>query len=274
MEHLLSAWPEVANRLRKARRVLLLTDYDGTLTPIVDRPELAVLSAETRTLLYDVSRLRHFTLGIISGRALFDLKDRVGIDGIIYAGNHGFEMEGPGIRFIEPVADDIKPLLRLLQYVLWNALGAIRGVFVEDKGLTLSVHYRLAEECHHEEVDRIVKRVVGPAEATGMARVTTGKKVYEIRPAVSWDKGKVIALLMKKYGHPGRQSGLLPIYLGDDFTDEDGFKVIGQSGGGLSILVGEATKKSAARYFLESPAEVVTFMKRLAACAKRGFRGS
>jgi trehalose-phosphatase len=272
LEHLLSVWSEVVKQLRGARHVLLLTDYDGTLTPIVDRPEMANLAEDTRRSIRSLARQRRFTLGVISGRALGDLKDKVGISGIIYAGNHGLEIEGPGISFVNPVAEELKPILGIMHYVLSRALGTIRGVFVENKGLSLSIHYRLVEERRAREVERIVKQVVGGAEAAGQARITSGKKVYEVRPAVIWDKGKAVKLLVKRCGKGGRNSGLLPIYVGDDLTDEDGFRVIENYVNGISVFVGEEGQPTTARYFLKSPVEVATFLDMLLEQARKGFR--
>ena len=272
MEHFLSVWPKIAKQLKSARRILLLLDYDGTLTPIVERPELANLSESTRLMLEALVQRYDFTVGVISGRALADLKDKVSIPGIIYAGNHGLEIEGPGINFVNPVAEELRPILRVVHYVLSRALRTIRGVLVENKGLSLSVHYRLAKERKATEVERIVKKVVGGAEAAGQAKITSGKKVYEVRPAVTWDKGKAVKLLMKRYGKGGRKSGLLPIYIGDDLTDEDGFRVIENYGSGLSVFVGEEGQDSTARYFLKSPAEVAIFLDLLLEQARKGFR--
>lgn len=272
MEHLLSVWPKVALQLRDARHILLLTDYDGTLTPIVERPELAKLTESTRLVFDALAHLRGFRVGVISGRALADLKDKVGIRGIIYAGNHGMEIEGPGISFVNPLAEEFRPILSIVHYVLSRTVGRIRGVMVEDKGLSLSVHYRLVEEDKTEEVKNTFHRIAGGAQVLGKIRITSGKKVYEVKPAVAWDKGKATKLLMKRYGKGGRKSGLLPIYLGDDLTDEDGFRVIENYGNGLSVFVGEKGQHSAARYFLKSPAEVAAFLERLLVQARRGFR--
>jgi trehalose-phosphatase len=272
LEHLLSVWPKIAKQLIDARRILLLTDYDGTLTPIVERPELANLPESTRLMLEALAQRYDFTVGVISGRALADLKDKVGISGIIYAGNHGLEIEGPGISFVNPVAEELKPIFRVMHYVLSRTLGTIKGVLVENKGLSLSVHYRLTGERKATEVEKIVKKVVGGAEAAGQAKITSGKKVYEVRPAVTWDKGKAVKLLMKKYGKGGRKSGLLPMYFGDDLTDEDGFRVIENYGSGISVFVGEEDQQSAARYFLKSPAEVATFLDMLLEQARKDFR--
>lgn len=263
MEHLLTAWPRVARMLGGARHILLLSDYDGTLTPIVERPELATLPAHTRSLLKALSQQRRMTVGIVSGRALSDLKKRVGLEGLVYAGNHGLEIDGPHLNFVSPVAEELRPVLNVMHYVLLRALGTVKGVLVENKGLTLTVHYRMADARNTADVENIVKKVVGPAAAGGKARLTSGKKVYEVRPAVDWNKGKAIKLLMKRYGKGGRQSRLVPIYLGDDSTDEDGFKVIEAYGNGISVFVGEPDHPTAARYVLRSPEEVGEFLSTL-----------
>ncbi len=263
MEHLLSSWPEVAEELRDARHVLLLIDYDGTLTPIVERPELAELSETAKRLLEELAHQSRFIVGIISGRALADLKDKVGISGIIYAGNHGLEIEGPGICFTNPVAEELSPVLQAMSDELSQAVSTIKGVFVENKGLTLSVHYRLAEEGRAEDVERIVRQVIGSTEAAERVKITYGKKVYEVRPDVVWDKGKALELLITRYSKEGRRSELLPVYFGDDLTDEDGFRVIKDYRSGISVFVGDESQQSSARYFLKSPAEVTTLLAML-----------
>jgi trehalose 6-phosphate phosphatase len=270
LEHLLSVWPKILDQTRNAKHILILSDFDGTLTPIVGKPEMAVLSGKTRELLRALAGQRHFTLGIISGRALVDLKDKVNLSNIIYAGNHGFEIEGPGISFINPIVDEIRPFFRIMRQVLTLTLQSIKGVFVEDKGITLSVHYRQAEEEDAKDVEKKIKQAVSGLVTQGIFKVTHGKKVYEVRPAVNWDKGKAIRLLMKRFGKGGRQSGLLPIYLGDDLTDEDGFNIIEKYGKGITIHVGGSQNNSAARYYLNSPDEVVQFLNQLLNYAQRG----
>ena len=270
MEHLLSVWPKIIEKIQRARKVLFLSDYDGTLTPIVEKPELAELSASTRNLLRELTSQRHFVLGIVSGRALADLKGKVNIDGIVYAGNHGFEIEGPGLMFVNPIVDEIKPFFRVVRQILVLTLGTIKGVLIEDKGITLSVHYRQADEKRAKDVGNLVARTVNGPASHGLFKMTSGKKVYEVRPAVNWDKGKAIRLLMKRYGKGGRNSGLLPFYLGDDLTDEDGFRMIEKYGNGVTIHVGEPYSNSSARYYLRSPDEVSYFLAKLLDYARRG----
>ncbi len=270
MEHLLSVWPTIIEKIQNARQVLFLSDFDGTLTPIVEKPELADLSEPTRSLLRELTSQRHFSVGIISGRALVDLKEKVNIKGIVYAGNHGFEIEGPGLKFVNPIVDEMKPFFRVIRQVLFMTAGTIKGVLVEDKGITLSVHYRQVDEEKAEYVQNLVERAISGPASRGMFRMTSGKKVYEVRPKVNWDKGKAIRLLMKKYGRGGWNSGLLPFYVGDDITDEDGFQMIEKYGNGVTIHVGEQYKSSSARYFLKSPDEVRIFLGRLLDFKKRG----
>jgi trehalose 6-phosphate phosphatase len=263
MENLFSAWPDLQEQIQRARQILLLSDYDGTLTPIVDSPDAALIAKDTRQLLVELAALTRFKVGIISGRSLEDLKNKVNINGIVYAGNHGFEIDGPGLRFINPVANEIRPFLRLVRQILTSAVGTIKGVLVEDKGLTLSVHYRQADDAQAPLVQHIIKKTIYSTAVRGIVKMTEGKKVYEVRPAVSWDKGKAIRLLMKRYGKGGRQSGLLPIYLGDDLTDEDGFKIIERYGNGISVHVGGINPASAAHYYVDSPRDVYRFLDML-----------
>jgi len=258
--HLFSAWHDIERQFRAAGRVLLLLDYDGTLTPIVETPDSAYLSESTKQILQELAKQGRYKVGIISGRALDDLRRRVGIKDIVYAGNHGLEIEGPDIYFVNPIAEEMRPVFNLITRVLTKAMATVRGVRVENKGLTLSVHYRLVEEGKSEEVDNILERVIATARSLGKVVVTSGKKVYEVRPGVDWNKGEAIALLIDKYGKPKTKTGVLPIFLGDDTTDEDGFKVVVKQGG-ISVFVGEETHDSAARYHLKSPAEVEQFLR-------------
>lgn len=262
MEHLFTAWPKIAGELSKAGHILLLSDYDGTLTPIVERPEMADLPYATRFLLQELTRRHRFTVGIISGRALSDVKARVGLKGLLYAGNRGLEIEGPSLSFVHPVAEEFRAVGRLLHLVLKNSLSRIKGAFVEDKGLALSVHYRLVDGASLPEVTRAFAKVVGVPKLLGRVRVTEGEKVLEVRPPLDWDKGKAISMILAN--HRGEYARFRPliVFLGDDLTDEDGFKEVAKLGG-VPIFVGEAPERTAAGYYLRSPGEVKEFLIRL-----------
>ena len=262
MQYLFDDWNKISHRLRSADQVLFLSDFDGTLTPIVDRPELAVLDADIKKILKSLSKNHRYTVGIVSGRALMDLKDKVGIDGIIYAGNHGLEIEGFGTSFLEPIAEEIRPFFQILSQVLTIAFKGVKGVFVENKGLSVSVHYRTVDGVEEEMVEDAFNKVTNPLYITGNIKITRGKKVYEIRPPVDWDKGKAISWLIVKCKEKGRRGGAMPIYLGDDLTDESAFKVV-EEYCGISIFVGNGDVESAARYYLNSTEEVESFLKML-----------
>jgi len=262
VEHLFSAWQEVLTRLKSADNVILLSDFDGTLTPIVAKPEIAYLSDRTRRLLQEVIGRRKYTVGIVSGRALDDLKDRVGLQGIIYAGNYGLEIEAPWLKFVNPDAEHVKPLLRHLHQQLSSGLEAVEGAFVENKGLSLSVHYRLVEEGQIDEVRSILEHVTRTASMKGMIQVTSGKKVYEVTPVIAWHKGKVIDLLSEEHAKRAGAGIALPVFLGDDVSDREGFNTVDKRNG-ISIFVGKGGTKSGARYSLKSPTEVDEFLERL-----------
>lgn len=245
----------------------MLSDYDGTLTPIVERPEDAELSGASRYLLEVLAHQRRYTVGIISGRALSDLKARVGVKRVIYAGNHGLEIEGPDFDFVHPVAREVKDVFNALVQVLRKGLNSISGAIVEHKGLTLSVHYRLVDEDRVAEVKDVVEQTVDVPKLLGQVKTTQGKKVYELRPAVDWHKGKAVSLILanRRYGPETRPT---VVFLGDDFTDEDGFAAV-EKLGGITILVGEDMPETRASYYLRSPGEVQEFLGRLVDAERR-----
>lgn len=262
MQYLFSDWDKIVSRINSASRVLLLFDYDGTLTPIVGRPELAILSEKSRQLLKALSHKRHFIVGVVSGRGLSDIQSKLGVNGIIYVGNHGFEIEGPGLNYIHPVNDEIKSIMNTVSQLLNNSLSTIRGIIVEHKGLTVSIHYRLVRKKEIDRVKDILQRVVDAARLSDKVKITHGKKVYEIRPNVHWHKGMATNLIIEKYGSKGRKDVFLPIYAGDDLTDEDAFRVV-ENHDGISVYVGGVNPRSAARYYLRTCKEVNKFMKEL-----------
>jgi len=268
MKNILSCWDAIATKIKEAEHILLLSDYDGTLTPIVEKPGLANLSSQVKEYLQRLAGNPCMTLGIVSGRALRDLRERTGVDNITYVGNHGLEIEGPDFSFVNPVARKTQPFLHSLCEELSQALVKIRGSRVDNKGLTLSLHYRLVDEVQLGEVDKIFHRVVDPPLISGKIRVTPSKKAYDIRPAVDWGKGKAIEFIVQRLNEKlAKGSKLLVIFLGDDVTDYDGFCVVNK-GNGISIFVGEEGAEPEASYFLRSPNEVYQFLNMLGGVIK------
>jgi trehalose 6-phosphate phosphatase len=241
---------ELKLQLTAAPAVLLCFDFDGTLTPIVDSPHLAELQAPVRRLLLQLARRENVTLAIISGRSLDDLRQRVGIPDWIYAGNHGLEISGPGLTFVEPSAAACRETLHQLADNLVSRLQSVAGVHVEDKGLTVSVHYRQVAAEDGEEVRRQVHAALSCSSHPFV--LGTGHMVYEIRPRVYWNKGDAIHWIAEQRG----LAPALPLYMGDDATDEDAFAALTD---GITIKVGDSAE-TAARYHVDNQTEVQEFL--------------
>ncbi|MFC1674829.1 trehalose-phosphatase [Candidatus Omnitrophota bacterium] len=259
MKHLFEEWNKLEKKL-EGKNIFLFLDYDGTLTPIVEHPDRALIPLEARELIRRLSKTPKCRLAIISGRSLKDLKRMVGIEKIIYAGNHGLEIEGPKIRFESPISAGARGAMKQVKSDLEKKLSKVNGVLVEDKGLTLSVHYRQADEDDIPLIKNIFTSNTQPYVTRRKIRITSGKKVFEVRPAAKWDKGKVVLWLLAREQFASVAQNLVPIYIGDDKTDEDAFKVIKDNG--LTIFVGKL-RKSSAKYYLKSTAEVINFLKRI-----------
>ncbi|HEV2687162.1 MAG TPA: trehalose-phosphatase [Bryobacteraceae bacterium] len=245
---------EIASTVSAAHQLFLFLDFDGTLAPIVDDPDKAYMPEETRKALRELAGKDRVFLAIISGRELSDLRERVGFKQFIYAGNHGLEISGPGMNFVEPgAALQIKALGELARHLRLR-LHDIPGVEVENKVLSASVHFRRAQPERREEIDRVVRNAV---ESIGnLFEVTMGRKVFEIRPRVSWHKGRAVRWIKEMCGGPDA----LSIYLGDDATDEDAFSVLS---GDITISVGRCARTSA-RYCLERQEAAQEFLAWLA----------
>ena len=269
MRYLPQYWDEIVRQTKKAEQTLLFLDYDGTLTPIAAKPQMAQLSPQTREVLERISHHGFFKLAIISGRSLSETKALVGLENIVYAGNHGLEIECPpgqrqgqsseAISFIHPAAMEFTPLLKRLEQRLNEELANIDGILIENKGLTLSIHYRLVKETDMGKVRKSFQGVTECGDMKDKLKVTDGKKVLEVRPPVEWNKGSAIEWLLDVYG----RQGSLSIFAGDDVTDEDGFKVM-RKVSGISIFVGEEKASTSANYYLNSPEELCCWLEKLA----------
>jgi len=256
MKCLFSDWDKVFFKIQNARHVFLFFDYDGTLTPIVSRPGLAKLSPKVKNSIKKLQKNPRFTLAIVSGRSLENIKKMVGIKNLIYAGNHGLEIEGRGIRFSKAITVIAsRPIMKKIGILLHKELRHIKGVKVEDKGATLSVHYRMAAASDKSLVKDKFKRIVSPYVYAKKVRLSAGKEVLEVRPNLRWDKGEAVKWLLK-----GKKN-TLPLYLGDDVTDTDVFRAI--KGKGISIFIGSPKRSKGADYFLRNTKDVESFIERL-----------
>ncbi|MCJ7672570.1 MAG: trehalose-phosphatase [Acidimicrobiia bacterium] len=251
--------PELRSRLG-ARAIAVFLDYDGTLTPIVARPELAVLADDMRAGLERVAAC--CVVGIISGRDLDDVRAMVGggtrTDRLWFAGSHGFDVLAPdGTRTEFEEAHAHLDALGAAADDLEQALGDIPGAWVERKRFAAAAHFRQVEDDRVPDVERAVDRVL--AEHAGI-RKTGGKRIFELRPDVAWDKGRALWSLFERAGLA--RDEVTAVFIGDDVTDEDAFAALG--GDGIGLVVADEARPTDADYRLATTDDVREFLGDLA----------
>lgn len=227
-----------------AERLLLCLDFDGTLAPHVDDPALAELTAENRRVLEALDRHPAVDIAVISGRALNDVRDRVGIDGFDYAGNHGLEFE----ESMEGGALATERYRSAIQSVCADLQARFEGTDceVENKTITATVHYRNASVTE-DRVRSVIKESIDNTDEE--LQMLSGTNIVEIRPAIDWDKGCAVQQFEERDEY-------LPVYVGDDTTDEDAFRAIPE---GISVHVG-SDRDTAAKYRVSGVDDVTSFL--------------
>jgi trehalose-phosphatase len=247
----------IADRL-DGKELALFLDYDGTLTPIVRRAEDAVLSEPMRSLLAELAQ--HCTVAIVSGRDRRDAEGMVQLDNLVYAGSHGFDIRGPdGLEMQHQDARHLLPELDAAEEKLRAPLESIDGARVERKKFAIAVHYRdVGSDEGIGQIEEAVDAVL--AEHAGL-RKRGGKKIFELQPDVPWDKGHAVSWLTEalELDH----AGVVVMYLGDDVTDEDAFRVLAKGENGIGIRVGDANAGTRASYYLDDCDQVEEFLRSL-----------
>jgi trehalose-phosphatase len=261
LDRLPSVWDSDA--LLRARiegkRLAVFLDYDGTLTPIVEDHTKADLALDMRKAVAELAR--NITVGIVSGRDLEDLRSRVGLDSVFLAGSHGFDIAGPkGWHETLQKGMDFLPALDSAERALREQVEAIDGAAVERKKFSIAVHYRRVRQ---EEVGRIEEAVDRAVDKYGRLRKGHGKKVLRLQPAIDWDKGHAVDWLLERLEL--ERQDVLPIYVGDDVTDEDAFRSL--AGRGITVAVRDGERRTAADLALADPDDVRRFLGWLTATA-------
>jgi trehalose-phosphatase len=237
----------------RGKRIAVFLDYDGTLTPIVSRPEDAWLPDSMRQTLR--SLVARVPVAILSGRDLDDVRGRVLVDGIVYAGSHGFDIARAGGLRRELGAAHL-PVLDAAEAELREALDEIPGAQLERKHFSVAAHYRNVNE---NDAFKVALAMDAVAARHRELRRMDGKKVYELLPDIDWNKGKAMLWLLENLGLEGPNA--LPIYIGDDRTDEDALRALEKRG--VGVLVSEHLQVTAASYWLKNPDEVECFLQKI-----------
>jgi alpha,alpha-trehalase len=245
----------IFKRLQKGVPAVFL-DYDGTLTPIVRDPRLAIMSEEIRDAIHELATI--CLVSVVSGRDLQDVRNMVGLSDLAYVGSHGFEIMGPDGSFREQERGrQFLPSLDAAEGELRSAVKEVKGAWVDRKRFAIAVHYRLVTPGDVPRLEGLFKGVV---QGHKDLKMMGGKKVFELRPNMNWDKGRAVLTLLDLFHVDG--SLTVPLYIGDDVTDEDAFRALG--GQGISILVSDHPQETAANYVLNDVAEVHRFLDLLA----------
>ncbi|KAK7844095.1 putative trehalose-phosphate phosphatase j [Quercus suber] len=246
----------------KGKQIVMFLDYDGTLSPIVEDPDRAFMSREMREVVRDVAR--YFPTAIVSGRCRAKVYKFVRLAELYYAGSHGMDIKGPSKSrkcnkgnqaVIFQAATEFLPMIHEAHKALLEKTNSIPGAKVENNKFCLSVHFRCVDEKRWAALAEQVRLVIS---AYPKLKLTQGRKVLEIRPIIKWDKGKALEFLLESLGYAS-SSDVFPVYIGDDQTDEDAFKVLRNRGQGFGILVSRVAKETSATYSLQEPSEAGLF---------------
>ncbi|KAL1558868.1 trehalose-phosphatase [Salvia divinorum] len=277
----LASFEQIA-KSANGKRIALFLDYDGTLSPIVDNPDCAFMSNAMRVAVRNVAK--YFPTAIISGRSRDKVYEFVGLTELYYAGSHGMDIMGPvspshgdspnciksvdkngkEVNLFQP-ASKFLPLIDEVHKSLLEITKDIVGAKVENNKFCVSVHYRNVDQKSWSIVGDAVHELL---KGYPRLRLTHGRMVLEVRPVLDWHKGKAVEFLLKSLGLTNCDD-VLPIYIGDDRTDEDAFKVLREGNRGYGILVSPMPKESNAFYSLRDPSEVMEFLNALVMWKKK-----
>lgn len=249
----------MVSRVQEAERILLLLDYDGTVAAIQDHPSLAYPDPSVRSALSAIAadfwedlfeeKPPRIVAGVLSGRALDDLRRRTCFSEFAYSGNYGLEIDAFGLKYVNPDAESRREQLAGICRRIAEATDSIPGAFVENKGLTATIHYRRTPDALARGLPVLLARILAPV--TESFQVLRAHRAWDVIPRTGFHKGTAAAWMREAFGHDR-----LAIYIGDDRSDEDAFAELSD---GLTIRVGEPAD-SIARYWLPDLKAVAAFI--------------
>jgi trehalose-phosphatase len=257
VERVLAAWQARPHDARP----LILMDFDGTLAEFQLDPAAVTLTPARQILLQELSRRADLSTGIISGRRISDLRERVpATSAMFFGGLHGLEIEGPGFKFVHKSVALAAPGISVLAKELRRAVKPLAGVFIEDKTYSIVLHTRGASKADRLHAITRFNALSEPLLSEGTVRLQPGDHALELLPNVDWAKGDAVRAIARHI-EAGTREPVWPIYLGDDSTDEDAFDEIGSNG--LTIAVGK--RPAGAAFQVDDPAAVECFLRAIVA---------
>jgi trehalose 6-phosphate phosphatase len=251
--------PQVFKRIHESDHVVVFLDYDGTLVPFKEKPDDVVTPNGVKTVLTKLINNKKCTVVIVSGRTLKEIKKLLNIPGLSYAAVHGLQIEfSDGTVSNWKPAEHIQALIKTIKKNLIPILQEEKKIILEDKELTLAFHYRQVPENRIKDIKEKFLDIVKKYDTKNSLEILHGAKVIEVRPH-GWNKGKAVETFLNNFI---KQANTLSIYIGDDVTDEDAFRCIGELG--ITIFVSNnAKRKTNAQYWVKNPGDVSVFLESL-----------
>lgn len=241
-------------RRAKDRHLLLLLDFDGTLTEFAPDPQAVFLPPSRQD---EIRRLQpHATVGIVSGRRLHDVRERVGVEVAVVAGLHGLEIEGLGERFVHPEMEKAHAAVVEVSEGLHAIAASLPGAFVEEKGASVALHYRQTDLAGQRVAVESFGTLAAPLIARGLLRLMRGSYVLELLPNIDWNKGHAVQWIMDRVEH--QKGPVFAVYIGDDLTDQEALKAV--QGEGLAIA---ASDRVTGDVQMDGPVGVERFLRAL-----------
>lgn len=249
IEYLFDHLGEIEDIIKiKKENLALFLDYDGTLVPFKDRPEDATPPNALIGILKRLVDRRKFVIWIISGRMIDEIEEMLPIKGLHFAGLHGLQIDFPNGKFVWDGAKESIPILDKIKKEVFAKFGNENAIRIKDKIFTLALNYR----CFTGEIGKLKEKFVEIVSKynDGTLEIIHGAKILEVRPK-GWNKGTAVEMILKKIPNA------MPIYIGDDRTDEDAFNYI-NSIDGITIIANE--KEANAKFYLRGQREVLSFL--------------
>jgi len=248
---------EINKKILKSNSIILFLDYDGTLVPFKEKPTEVITPQKIKQMMRELIKNPKVKVVIVTGRPLREIKKLLRIEGLSFIALHGLHIETvDGPPFSWKQADQARLLIKTIKEDMQQKLKDEKGAFLEDKELTIVLHYRLLPTNRIRIMRDKFKKIVQTIDKKKILEIINGAKVIEARPK-GWHKGKAIEMFLASHT---KIKNNLPIYIGDDVTDEDAFQFLVKRG--ITIYVTNKSKrKTTAQYWVKNPDDVFFFLQ-------------